>query len=93
MLYLTMQYCMDLSPDLRANIDYVFIVPPVLKLLLNNSHDNVVVTVITTTLLPFPISLIYYKTLTSESALSVPNVHYVILEEREDLFILQGKKG
>ena len=22
---LTMQYCMDLSPDLRANIDYVFI--------------------------------------------------------------------
>ena len=25
MLYLTMQYCMDLSPDLRANIDYVFV--------------------------------------------------------------------
>ena len=25
MLYLTMQYCMDLSPDLRANIDYIFV--------------------------------------------------------------------
>jgi hypothetical protein len=25
MFMLTMQYCMDLSPDLRANIDYVFI--------------------------------------------------------------------
>ena len=25
MLFLTMQYCMDLSPDLRANIDYVFV--------------------------------------------------------------------
>lgn len=25
LLLLTMQYCMDLSPDLRANIDYVFI--------------------------------------------------------------------
>ena len=25
MMYLTMQYCMDLSPDLRANIDYVFV--------------------------------------------------------------------
>ena len=25
MFMLTMQYCMDLSPDLRANIDYVYI--------------------------------------------------------------------
>ena len=25
MFFLTMQYCMDLPPDLRANIDYIFV--------------------------------------------------------------------